>query len=64
MGHGLGHGGRRFPEHGLGQNQPGVAFLEHQPGLAPVAQEHQVGLPMAGEATVVRLFGTLGQGAA
>ena len=64
MGHDLGHGVRRFLEHGLAQNQPRVALLEHQQGLAPVAKEHQVGFPMAGNAAILSLFGTLGQGAA
>ena len=62
--HGISNRASRFLEQWVSQDEAGVAFLEDQEGLTAVAEEYQIGLPVAWKGAVVRLWGTLGEGLA
>ena len=61
---GISHALGLFSEQGVSKEQAGVAFLEGEERLPPVAKGHEVGLPVTGSGAVVSVFGTLGQGLA
>ena len=61
---GVCNGARRFLEHGLAQEQPRVALLEHQQRLSSVAEEHEVRLPVPRVEAVLDIWGPEGEGLA
>ena len=64
MDHGVSNRGSRFLEQRVSEDEAGVAFLEDQEGLTSVAEEHQIGLPVAWKGAVISRWGTLGEGLA